>query len=180
MLSSLKKIFSPSPFRQQAHGAYLALVTQSRKPFFYKEAGVPDSIDGRFDVMALHLFLVIHRLRGETLSDADEFIRVLSEVFFADMDRSLREMGVGDTGVSSRIKKMAGAFYGRLQAYEESFDNAEAFAESLGRNLYRGEAADAETLERMADYVRRNAGHLKTQATEQLLSGRVDFLDLIA
>lgn len=180
MLKALKHLFSPAEFKAEAHAAYVQLVAQSRKPFFYQAYRVPDTVDGRFDVMALHLFMVIHRLRGEVAPETGEFIRVLSEVFFADMDRSLREMGVGDTGVSHRIKKMAQAFYGRLQVYEQSLLKHDMLTESLKRNLYRGSDVDQETLKQVADYIDRNLTHLVQQNVDDILRGSVNFLDISA
>jgi cytochrome b pre-mRNA-processing protein 3 len=177
MLSALKTLFSPSPLREQAHDAYVLLVRQSRQPFFYKEYEVPDTVDGRFDVMALHLFMVIHRLRSETEKEAGEFIRALTEVFFADMDRSLREMGVGDTGISRRIKNMAQAFYGRLTVYEQSFTDPDKLAESLTRNLYRGTEKSPEIILAVIAYMQRTVTALSQQPAEAILSGRLNFLD---
>src|SRR5271156_4707651 len=98
MLTAIKHIFTPHPSKQQAHDAYLAIVAQSRDPVFYTDWHVPDTLDGRFDVIVLHMFLAL------TAHEKDaEFCRALSEFFFADMDRSLREMGVGDTGVGKRV-----------------------------------------------------------------------------
>jgi cytochrome b pre-mRNA-processing protein 3 len=175
MLQSLKKIFVPDVDKKQAHGAYLHIVAQARKPFFYREYGVPDTIDGRFDIIILHMFLVIHRLRSTP--EAAEFIRSLSEVFFADMDRSLREMGVGDTGVGRRVKDMAQAFYGRLQAYEQAVEQPERLTECLRRNLYRGLDIEADSLQAMMVYTERNIRHLAQQNTENLLSGFLVFFD---
>ncbi len=176
ILRALKNILSTDSLVREAHAAYAQLVGQSRQPQFYSEYGVEDTVDGRFDVILLHMFLVIHRLRGEQGDEAGHFIRALSETFFSDMDRSLREMGVGDTGVGVRIKKMAQAFYGRMQHYEQSVHNPEAFAESLKRNLYRGNDVSADTLARMAGYVQRNAAHLQTQSLDAISGGTMTFL----
>jgi len=115
-------LFAPSPLKQQAADAYMGIVAQSRQPVFYTDWQVPDTLDGRFDVLVLHLFLVLARCEDSVGEDsgpagATSFSRALAEMFFADMDRSLREMGAGDTGVGRRVKAMAEAFYGRMQAY---------------------------------------------------------------
>jgi cytochrome b pre-mRNA-processing protein 3 len=172
---ALKKLFSPPPFTHEAHEAYIRLVAQARKPVFYTQAGVPDALDGRFDVIILHVFLLIHRLRKEAGNQAPEFIRVLSEVFFSDMDRSLREMGSSDTGISKRIKKMVQAFYGRLHGYELAVADPELLHDALARNLYRNTDTPIEHLNFMADYVGKNITHLATQPTEEILHGLVEF-----
>jgi cytochrome b pre-mRNA-processing protein 3 len=175
MLRALKSLFAPPAFQSEAHQAYLSIVKQARTPFFYERCTVPDTLDGRFDVILLHMFLVLSRLRHEASPDAAEFDRALQEVFFYDMDRSVRELGVSDTGVGKRVKKMAQAFYGRMQAYEQGMLNAKAFQESLRRNLYRGEEIPSETLQAMVDYTMQSQEALQRQSFEQLLSGNIRF-----
>jgi cytochrome b pre-mRNA-processing protein 3 len=177
MLKALKHIFAADSGRSDAHSAYLRIVAQARKPQFYREFAVPDTLDVRFDVIVAHLFLAINRLRGEDSLPAAEFIRSLSEAFFADMDRSLREMGVGDTGVGHRIKKMAQAFYGRLQAYEQNIERPEAFEDSLRRNLYRSQDISSHKLRAACAYMQRNLRHLRQQDANAILSGNITFLD---
>lgn len=177
MFASVKKIFSPAPFTHEAHEAYGKLVAQARLPWFYESQGVPDTVDGRFDLVVLHMFLLAHRLQQDVSDKTSEFIRVLSEVFFADMDRSLREMGSSDTGTGKRVKAMAQAFYGRLQTYEKNITNAHALKESLRRNLFREhESAAAAQLEALANYVERNRQHLIQQPVEAILGGNVSFV----
>lgn len=151
MASLLKKWFAaPAPSR--ADEAYIALVAQARKPFFYTELGVPDTLDGRFEMIVLHLFLLQHRLLREPLHT--EFARELSEVFFADMDRTIREFGVMDTGVGKRIKSMGQAYNGRLQAYEAGLADRETMRAALARNLYGTLAeGDVAMLDGMTDYL---------------------------
>lgn len=175
MLSAIKSLFSPAPYQPEAHAAYVTLVTQARQPFFYEDYAVPDTIDGRFDVVVLHLFLVIHRLRREPALAAGEFARALQEAFFADMDRSVREMGVSDTGVGKRVKQMAQAFYGRLQAYEQAINNPDAFKESLKRNLYRNMDIAPKHVREMADYCAHIVDLLKTQDAQTILQGTLRF-----
>ncbi len=129
---------------------YIPCVAQARNRFFYASLGVPDSLDGRFDMIVLHLFLLQQRLQHE----APEFARFLSEVFFEDMDASIRELGVADTGVARRIKQMGKAYHGRLQAYATTDD--ELLKAAVARNLYgtlmQGDPAH---LAQMAAYIRR-------------------------
>lgn len=178
MLRALKRLFTPDPVKQQAHDAYLHIVTQARRPVFYADWKVDDTVDGRFDVILLHLFLVIARLEAETVTPRiQDFIRILSEVFFADMDRSLREMGSSDTGVGIRIKKMAQAFYGRLKAYSDSMDDDAAFAEALKRNAYREQPVADDAVSALAAYMQRNRIALRAQPAEALMQGSVVFTD---
>ncbi len=171
--SALKKIFAADPFQIPAHEAYVALVNQARKPFFYQECGVADTLDGRFDVIVLHIFLLTQRLKNES----PEFIRALWEVFFSDMDRSLREMGASDTGIGKRVKKMAQAFYGRIDAYEKTVANKDDFKDSLARNLYRSAEVNETHLACLISYVSRNLEHLKKQDVLAIVKGDLKFCD---
>lgn len=87
---------------------------QARQPVFFAKLGVPDTIDGRFDLVVLHAWLVLERLREQGMKDVSQG---LIDMLFASFDESLRDLGVGDIGIGHRVKKMADAFYGRLSAY---------------------------------------------------------------
>ena len=82
---------------------YGIVVDQSRQPIFYRELLIPDNIDGRFDVLSLHMFFIFSRLKNEEQIGAD-FSQSLFDTMFVDMDQSLREMGVGDLSVGKRVK----------------------------------------------------------------------------
>ena len=114
---------------------YAAAVAQARAPGFYL-AGVPDTLDGRFDLLMLHVFLLVRRLRRDG-ADGAAAAQALFDAAFDDMDRTLREMGVGDLGVPRRVKAMARAFYGRAAAYDAALDarGDAGLRAALGRNL---------------------------------------------
>jgi cytochrome b pre-mRNA-processing protein 3 len=169
--SIFKKIFASDPLQLPAHNAYIALVNQARKSFFYQEYGVSDNLDGRFDVIVLHMFLLTKRLKVE----APEFLRALWEVFFSDMDRSLREMGASDTGIGKRVKKMVQAFYGRIDSYEKTLADDGGFKEALRRNLYRGAEVSDLQLENLAAYVKRNLEYLEKQEISSIVGGDLSF-----
>ncbi len=140
------------------HELYAAVVEQARQPLFYRELGVPDRLDGRFDLIVLHLFFVLRKL-GEDGRTRQGHEKQLLGLFFSDMDRSLREMGVGDLSVGKKIRNMAEAYYGRAAAYEEALAAPEgaALERALERNIYAGEAPQ-NALPQLAAYVR----HLST------------------
>ena len=195
MLALFRTLFTAPP--NAAREAYIARVERARNPFFYESLGVPDTLDGRFELIVLHLFLLQQRLlnpspnRGEARRGAPlggteqatpptqpppderstDYARQLSEWFFADMDSSVRELGVADTGVRYRIKAMAKAYHGRLQAYTAASADATQLASALARNLY-GTVAEGsvEHILRMAEYVRTMQTHLATVAEGELLS----------
>lgn len=186
MLSSIKHLFTSDPTRLRSHTLYVSIVTQARKPVFYRDWQVADTLDGRFDMIVLHLSLVICRLEAsphsslkptDTATSIPDFIRLLSEAFFADMDRSLREMGSSDTGVGIRVKKMAQAFYGRLKAYAQAIDDSNALAETLRRNVWREQPIGAGAVASLAAYIQRNHEQLKLQSIDALIQGHVVFSD---
>lgn len=128
-------LFSRSKERRIAAGAiYQALVTRSREPVFFERFAVPDTLDGRFDLLTLHAWLVLARLKDDA-----RLSQVLVDTIFVGFDEALRELGAGDMGMGRRMKKFADAFYGRLKAYDAATDAA-ALETALVRNLYRGEA----------------------------------------
>jgi cytochrome b pre-mRNA-processing protein 3 len=142
---------------------------------------VPDNLDGRFETLALHAFLVLRRLKSDPSPAATGLSRALLEAFIADMDRSLREMGAADLGVGRRVKAMAQALYGRIKAYESALQepgNA-ALEAALRRNLYGTLGAPRlGDLAAVARYVRRQHAALAAQPLAQLQAGRVEFAPL--
>ena len=152
MLKAFKSFFTPTPLQIEAHKLYADLVIQSRNPRFYSHMGVADTLDGRFDMIILHLFLATQKLRRAQAPDA--MIRALHEAFFEDMDRNLREMGASDTGVGKRVKKMSQAFFGRMQAYEQAMADDAALQAALKRNVFRGSGVDANALAALTAYIR--------------------------
>ena len=174
MVALLKKWLGQTT-PQSVHATYIALVARARHPFFYTDMQVPDTLDGRFEMIVLHLFLLQHRLVREG-SNADApttiFARQLSEAFFDDMDRSVRELGVADTGVSKRIKKMGKAYHGALQHYAAGLADDTALKAALARNLYGTVAeGDVAVLEAMAAFVRTEVARLAEVPTATLIAG---------
>jgi cytochrome b pre-mRNA-processing protein 3 len=155
---------------------YGAIVTQARDPRFYEAYGVPDAVLGRFDLIVLHLALVLRRLRaGE--GDAPNLAQSLFDAFCRDMDDNLREMGIGDQGVPRQMRRVGEAFYGRAQAYDAALAQPgnDALAETLARNVYAEVAESDVAAKRLAAYVRKVVDELETQAIQHLLDGVVRF-----
>lgn len=175
MLAALKQLFSPSALKRQAHDAYVQIVNQARNPVFYRDWQVEDSVDGRFDVIVLHLALVLSRLELESRNDTNQFHQYLSETFFDDMDRSLREMGSTDTGVGIRVKKMAQAFYGRMTSYRDALGDETALFDALKRNVYRERAVRPEAIASLAAYMGRNRAALASQSIDAIIGGSIAF-----
>lgn len=168
----------PSLFRKNSatnavYGVYNAIVAQSRQLVFYAEWGVPDTVTGRFDMISLHMALVFRRMRGTEPSR--KFSQAVFDLFFKDMDRSLREMGVGDLGVPKRIQKMGNLFFGLLAAINEAMDrnDREALALVLSRNLFEGGELDHSRT--LADYMIEQDKTLAAQPPAEISAGNITF-----
>ncbi len=166
---SLKGLFKRKGPRGAAAALYARAVEQGRRAEFYARLGVPDTLDGRFEMIALHVFLLLHRLKHD--GEAAELAQALFDVMFDDMDQSLRQIGVGDLSVGKRVKAMARALYGRCAAYEAGLDAGDAsLAEALRRNLFGTARPTQMQLELICSYVRREAASLTMQPAATLPS----------
>lgn len=151
---------------------YGAIVAAARHPQFYEKMGVPDSIDGRFEMLVLHLYLVLNRLKGEGV---EELRQRLTDEFFKDMDRSLRELGVSDVAVGKKVRKMAESYYGRVTAYDRALKAGPLELEkALARNVYSDGPAAASTTA-LADYVESAVQSLGVLPLEQILRSELRF-----
>jgi len=165
VLSLFRKPVATEPL----YAVYGDIVAQSRQARFYAEWGVPDTVTGRFDMISLHLALLFRRLRREG-KVAREFSQSLYDLFFKDMDRSLREMGAGDLAVPKKIQKMNDIFYGLLANLDSALTkgSADEVESVLHRNIYAGvEAPDARQL---ADYVMARAAALAARPAAELMA----------
>lgn len=145
MLNALRR---SAASRRAAESLSAAIVAQARRPEFFRDLGVSDTFDGRFDMVALHGWLVLERLEAEGARAVSQAL--VNSLFFGFED-ALREQGAGDIGLGRRMKKMADAFYGRLRAYGEAAGRRE-LTETILRNVYRGETGHAEAAGRLAEY----------------------------
>jgi cytochrome b pre-mRNA-processing protein 3 len=152
---------------------YGAIVAQARSPFFYAEYGVPDTVEGRFDLIVLHLVLVLRRLGQD-----DPAVRAvgqdLFDAFCRDLDENLREMGVGDLAVPKRMQQFAEAFYGRQAAYLAALAGSDPrnFEKALARNIFQVASLD-DGAGRLAQYARAVSRALDAAATAALVRGEV-------
>ncbi len=172
----LPRLFKESPTEAAAKRLYVCVIDQARQPAFYLNSGVPDTPDGRFDMIALHVGLLLRRLRQDHQFTAD-FAQALFDLMFSDMDQNLREMGIGDIGVGKRIKAMAQAFYGRLAAYEAGLKNPDdgELVAGLKRNLYRKASPRESQIAGVAAYMRREAAALDSCEAEQVMAAEFRF-----
>jgi cytochrome b pre-mRNA-processing protein 3 len=175
MLRMIKSWFRKDPLEEPARALYHAIVEQSRNPVFYETAGVPDTANGRFDMIVLHCFCVMQRLKqapeGYALSQA------LMTVMVDDLDRNLREMGVGDLSVGKKVKRITEGFYGRLEAYGAGFESDRAaLLAALRRNLYSSAENPSDgQIAMVADYLARAVARLNETGIEELHNGELRF-----
>lgn len=167
---------SSNPNEKTAIAIYLSIVAQARTPTFYAALGVPDSLNGRFDLIVLHAMLAMRRIRAEGIDHGD-LLQALFDYMFKDMDRSLREVGVGDMSVGKHIKKMAKAFYGRAAEYELAMDNSDdaAISEALKLNLYRSSEPSDAHVKAMVRYIHQADSDLKSGSFKDLCLGRLSW-----
>lgn len=154
---------------------YKRVVDQARLPVFYTSFGVPDTVDGRFELIVLHAAMVFRRLKDET--DAADFAQTLFDYMFADMDRSLREQGVGDLSVGKHVKRMAQGFYGRTVAYDRALSEQddEKLLSAVVRNIYGTVAVAPAVLPAMTRYIKRQATQISSQPVSTIMSADLHF-----
>jgi uncharacterized metal-binding protein YceD (DUF177 family) len=180
-----------SVFRRGRHNhniraLYGAIVAQARSPAFYTHCGVADSVDGRFELIVLHLVLLLRRLGAEPEARQDpvpaptsgRIRQHLFDLFCRDLDDNLREMGVGDLAVPREMRKFGEAFYGRQAAYGAALDasDEDALEKALARNIL-GVVEASGNAARLGGYARAAAKQLAAEADDALLAGRVVFPD---
>jgi cytochrome b pre-mRNA-processing protein 3 len=132
-------LFGKRSAERAGYELYGQAVAAARHPFFYADLGVPDTLDGRFDLVGLHAYLLMRRLGREGAEGAG-LSQAVFDAMFNDMDLNLREMGVGDLSVGKKVRVMWEAFHGRAAVYADAMSvGPEALADALERNLWPGE-----------------------------------------
>ena len=167
--------FRPNSSDRSIRDLYGAIVAQARCPTFYCDYGVPDTVQGRFDLIVVHLVLLIGRL-GQDGDGGRGIGQRLFDVFCRDLDANLREMGVGDLAVPKRMRRFGEAFYGRQAAYLAAFAaaDAQALEKALQRNIFAGAEISRGAL-RLAGYMRAARHQIEGQDERALLRGEVGF-----
>ena len=165
-------LFRKKTATEPVFAVYSAIVAQSRQPRFYAEWGVPDTVTGRFDMISLHLALLFRRLRAEG-APARNFSQAVFDLFFKDMDRSLREMGAGDLAVPKKIKKMGNLFFGLLASLDDALGSNDPVAVEavLIRNIY--DENPSPFARALADYLIAESGVLASQPVDAIIAGHI-------
>ncbi len=182
------RLFRTDPMKKPAARVYESILASSRQPHLYETPGVPDTVDGRFDLLVIHASIFFRHMRkaGEAGLHMNQLV---FDRMFDDMDVALREMGTGDPSVGKKIKQMGQAFYGRAQAYETALNECDAtgLAQVIQRNLFASDGAvsdevpdgaveDAEQLavsERLAAYMLSADEHMAAQDMSAILEGQL-------
>ena len=167
--------FKKDPALEAGEALYAAAVEQARQPALYRQFGTPDTVEGRFEQVAIHVYLILRRLKNDA-PGADKVAQKLFDVMFQNFDDSLRELGVGDMSIGRKIRALAENFYGRVAAYEDALSpNAPKadLATALGRNIFEDENADSAS--GLADYVRETAVLIDAQPVSRIVGGIVRF-----
>jgi cytochrome b pre-mRNA-processing protein 3 len=160
------------PSRGTIEAIYGMIVTQARAPLFYRDLAVPDTVNGRFDLLVLHLWMVLRRMRP--LADGAGLSQALFDRFCEDMDGNLREMGVGDLTVPKRMQAFGEAFYGRSAAYDLALSGgSEPLAQAMCKNILNGEQFDK--ARQLAAYAEAVTAMLATLDEPALLGGSWKF-----
>ena len=176
------RLFRRDPQAATIAALYGAIVAQARNPAFYLGFGVPDTAEGRFELIVLHLALVCRRLgqgaEGPDRAAGQALSQAIFDTFCRDMDHNLREMGVGDLTVPKKMQKLGEAFYGRLDAYDLALAAAADgdLAAALGRNVLPA-GAPASAAHRLAGYVRAAARDLEAMPVAEAGKGALAFPD---
>ena len=170
-MNLLARIFGTKNDTADLRPLYDLVVATGRDPSWYREGGVPDTVDGRFDMVSAILSLVLLRLDGEGDAARCESV-LLTEIFVSDMDASLRQIGIGDFVVGKHIGKMMSALGGRLGAFRSAVD-PEAQAIAVRRNIFREAPPSEEKVSWVADRLRAFESRLRATSLVELMEGKL-------
>lgn len=171
-LSFLARIFGPPRDRLALLPLYEAVVARGRDPAWYRDGRVPDTLEGRFDMVTAVLALVLLRLEREGEAAAGE-AALLTEIFVEDMDGTIRELGFGDIVVGRKVGKLLGALGGRLGSFREAFAGGGSLEAAVTRNVFRGEAPSEAALVFVTAGLRRLHEGLEALPLGELVAGRL-------
>lgn len=170
-MSFFSRIFSQDNPNEVMQPLYQAIVAEGRRLAWYEQGEVPDSIDGRFDMIAAIFSLVVIRLEDER--EQAQNLAWLTEIFIRDMDGQIRQIGISDVVVGKHVGRMMGALGGRMGAYREALQGKEDLNEALIRNLYRGNSPGQSAVEFVATKIRLFETQLAELSSADIISGQL-------
>ena len=168
----LSRLFGERKERARLDPLYRAIVAAGREPGWYRDGRVPDTVDGRFDMIASILALVLIRLEQEGDAARTESV-LLTEIFIDDMDSSLRQIGIGDFVVGKHVGRLMGALGGRLDAFRTALAGGGALTDAVRRNVFRDDPPSPEAVEFVAAGLKRFHQQLESLSLEHLLGGEL-------
>lgn len=157
--------------RANAHNLYGSIVALSRAPALYDKLQVPDTVEGRFEILVLHMFAFLEQINGEAAPLAQDIV----DLFFADMDVTTRELGVGDMAVPKKMRGLAGVFNERMTAYKAAVEDSgvKVLSKELRQNIFGGESAGPGGAKGLVRYIRQLRQTLEKMSLEDLVAGRI-------
>ena len=170
-MSFFSKIFSRDNPNAKMQPLYNAIVSEGRQLGWYEEGQVPDSLDGRFDMIAAIFSLVLIRLEKDEERGQD--LAWLTEIFIKDMDGQLRQIGIGDMIVGKHVGRMMGALGGRVGAYRSALEQGADLREAIVRNIFRGNEPDDAALDVLAKRLTAYHDALRDYPTDAIVSGQL-------
>ncbi len=172
----LFNLFGRKPYERAGFELYTASVRAARVPHFFETLGVPDTLDGRFEMVGLFVFLVVNRLHSAS-AEGKKLAQAVFDAMFLDMDINLREIGISDMRIGKSVKDMWTAFHGRSAAYAAALaaGDTEGLAAAIARNVWRGREPDANA-RALARMVMAQSSHLQSLPDEALFKGQPGFL----
>ena len=170
-----QRLFERRRIQRTADKLYGAIVAQARRSHFYSVLGVPDTVSGRFELLALHMFLFMERMRERPV---EPIVQAVTDAFFREQDLAMREMGVGDMKVPKRMHRLADDFYGRAAQYRECIDahDQQGLADVIAAGMLDCDATDPRA-RALADYMSTALDLLNGQSEEAFRAGRIAFPD---
>lgn len=172
-----QKIFGDSTLALKGVARYREIAEHARRPVFYKTMGVPDSLDGRFELLCLHAFLVFRHLKSGDRKAA-RLAQAIYDAMFQDLDAGLRELGAADIGVGRRIKAMTEGLNGRIRAYETGLGaGTSELRRAIERNVFGTVRAEPKDIDAISHYLEHADRALKVAGWEHLVDGPIRFPD---
>ncbi|GIL00370.1 MAG: hypothetical protein BroJett030_02690 [Alphaproteobacteria bacterium] len=173
----LTPFWRPARFSQESHEIYGAVVAQSRRPALYLDYGVPDTVTGRFDMLCLHMFLLSNRLAREAEGPARQLGQQVFDRFSEDVDRALREIGVGDTSVPRRKRMLIHGFYGQIDDFADALGAGDAATLALKAGERFCRLAATVQAGRLARYMIAARDRLLALSLDDIAAARLDWPD---
>ncbi|MEG6509564.1 ubiquinol-cytochrome C chaperone family protein [Methyloligella sp. 2.7D] len=177
-MNIISRLWQTPPARDNAEELYSAIVAQARLPYFYAKAGVPDTLEGRFVMLSMHYFALLHRLKQEGPA-AQELAQELVDRFSADMETVLRELGISDLRIPKRVRGVSATNHGLALAFEKALaEGNAALEETIAEVLPLPQTEAMRSARLLSPYLQQTVAHLRSQPLETLETGNVQFPEM--